>query len=117
MDGSCCSFAVIVDCTDGMSVPLTLRFSTAPPKPALTPAQRDSSATLPWSWMTQTTFCAPSDGQPLARGLAGDLFVLAEVRLYAQRLPGVDARVEGDDRDARRDRRFTARPALRAWPT
>ena len=50
----------MVDCTDGMSVPLTLRFSTAPPNPALTPAQRDSSATLPWSWMTQTTFLAPS---------------------------------------------------------
>ncbi len=50
----------MVDWTDGMSVPLTLRFSTAPPKPAFTPAQRDSSATLPWSWMTQTTFLAPS---------------------------------------------------------
>ena len=60
----------------------------------------------------------PVGRQSLARGLAGDLLVLPEVRLDAQRLPGVDARVEGHDRDARRHRGFDGcRRVLRAWPS
>ncbi len=39
------SLAVSVDFTEGMSVPLTYRFSVVPLKPFFSPAQRASSAT------------------------------------------------------------------------
>src|SRR4029077_310249 len=109
IDGSCCSLAVIVAWTDGMSVPFTLRFSTAPPNPDFTPAHRDSKATLPWSWITQTTFLAPSPASrfpaasPAAQRLPGaltrDLLVLAEVSLRARGLPVVDAGVQRHHRN------------------
>ena len=44
IDGSCCSFAPIVCCTDGRSAPLTCRFSVFG-KVFFTPAHRVSSAT------------------------------------------------------------------------
>ena len=59
MDLSCCSFAEIVDCTDGRSAPLTCRFSVFA-KVFFTPAQRVSSATEPWAWMTQSALPPPS---------------------------------------------------------
>ena len=43
-------------------------------------------------------------GQLLAGSFTRDLLVLAEIRLCARRLPVVDARVERDDGDARRNR-------------
>ena len=56
---SCCSFAAIVDCTDGRSAPLTCRFSVFA-NPSLTPLQRVSSATEPCAWMMHRVLPPPS---------------------------------------------------------
>ncbi len=59
MEESFWSLAVRVDFTEGMSVPLTYRFSVVPLKPFFRPAQRASRATWPCSWITQTACLAP----------------------------------------------------------
>ncbi len=51
---------MIVDFTDGMSVPLTFCGSTLPSKVLATPSQRCVRPTLPCSCMTQRTFLAPT---------------------------------------------------------
>src|SRR3954471_13968477 len=55
IDGSCCSLAPMVCCTDGRSVPLTLMFSVLG-SVFFTPAHRASSWTCPCSWMTQSVW-------------------------------------------------------------
>jgi hypothetical protein len=47
--------------------------------------------------------------EPLTRGLAGDRLVLADVCDGAELLAAVGAGVDGDDRDARADRRIDGR--------
>ena len=103
MDGSACSFDLMVAFTSASFVPSTWRFVIVPPKVVAAALQRSSRPTLPASWITQSAFVEARVGEPLADGLAGDRLALADVGEGAELGRALDAGVDGDDGDARGD--------------
>ena len=100
--GSCCSFAVMVASTDGMSLLLTLRISVEPPvNPSVTPAHRDFERYLALLLDDAEHLLGAVLGESLPGRDAGQPLVLAEVLRNPLLLEIVEPGVECHHGDSR----------------